>query len=59
MRTRLYEVWLSSGTGLHVGPKFKLLQDAVRYVESHAAEASYAVRAPNGTWELIERRHHA
>ncbi len=57
MRTHLYEVWLSSGRGIHVGPKFKLLQDAVRYVQTHAAEASHAVRAPDGSWKLIERRH--
>ena len=57
MRTHLYEVWLSSGRGIHVGPKFKLLQDAIRYVETHAAEASHAVRAPDGSWKLIERRH--
>ncbi|MCX5744800.1 MAG: hypothetical protein NT062_20120 [Proteobacteria bacterium] len=53
----LYEVWFSQGTGLHVGPKFKLLEDALRYVAAHHDEASFAIRAPDRTWELIERRH--
>ena len=57
MHTPLYEVWCSSGHGIHVGPRFKLLQDAIRYVATHAQEASHAVRAPNGTWKLIEPRH--
>jgi len=57
MRTSLYEVWFSSGRGIHVGPRFKLLQDALRYVETHASEASHAVRGPDGSWKLIEPRH--
>ena len=57
MRNRLYEVWCSRGTGIQVGPRFKLLQDALRYVAEHAAEASHAVRTPDGRWAVIEPRH--
>ncbi|MBL0217931.1 MAG: hypothetical protein IPQ07_29135 [Myxococcales bacterium] len=60
MRTRLYdgvyEVFVSTGMGIHVGPKFRLLDDARRYVELHAHEASHAVRGPHGDWELVEPR---
>jgi hypothetical protein len=59
MSTKLYEVWFSRGGGLHLGPKFLRLADAQRFVKSHAREASYAVRAPDGHWEMIMARQEA
>jgi hypothetical protein len=56
MRNRLFEVWLSHGEGIHVGPKFRLLADARRYIASHLDEASYAVRNPDGKWEMVVAR---
>lgn len=60
MRSRLdaglYEIWFSRGTGIQPGPKFKLLQDARRYVADHAREASHAIRGPDGHWEPIQAR---
>ena len=56
MRAQLYEVWYSTGTGTHVGPKFRLLEDAIGYVKSHGDQASYAVRAPTGEWAMIAQR---
>jgi len=53
----LYEVWMSSGEGMYPGPKFRLLDDARRYVQEHRREASVAVRAPDGHWAVILPRH--
>ena len=53
MTTKLYEVWFSRGGGLHLGPKFLRLEDARRFVKSHAREASHAVRGPDGHWDMI------
>lgn len=52
----LYEVWFSRGTGLVLGPKFRRLDDAKRYVEDHRDLGSMAIRAPNGRWEVIVTR---
>lgn len=49
----LFEVWLSSGEGMYPGPKFRLLDDARRYVHEHRREASAAVKAPDGHWAVI------
>jgi len=57
MHAKLYEVWFSTGTGTHIGPRFKLLEDAIRFVNAHTGDASYAIRAPGGEWALVERRH--
>lgn len=46
----MYEVWWSCGRGTQCGPRFRLLDDALRYVAEHAAEASFAIRRPDGTW---------
>jgi hypothetical protein len=50
----LFEVWLSRGTGLEPGPRFRLLDDARRYVACHV-DASYAIRSPDGHWETFDR----
>jgi hypothetical protein len=56
MTAPLYEVWLSHGHGTCVGPKFRYLEDAERYVAEHHAEASYAIKAPDGHWAVIAPR---
>lgn len=47
---QLYEVWFSTGSGIHSGPKFRLERDALRYIEEHAGLASFAIRSPDGHW---------
>ena len=54
----LYEVWCSRRKGITVGPKFRLLEDARRYVIGHRHEASFAIRNPDGRWELVLSRDH-
>jgi hypothetical protein len=54
--TRLYEVWFSRGAGTISGPKFRSLDDARRYAVGHRNDASYAIRNPDGKWELILKR---
>jgi len=54
--TRLYEVWFSRGTGTISGPKFRSLEDARRYALGHRNEASYAIRNPEGKWEMVLKR---
>lgn len=56
MHNRLYEVWWSRGTGFQAGPRFRVLNDAVRYVAGHIDEASHAIRNPEGKWEMIVSR---
>jgi hypothetical protein len=57
MNTRhLYEIWQSSGQGTVRGPRFRHLHDALLYVTEHIAEASFAVRSPDGDWIYSDRR---
>lgn len=56
MQAALYEVWWSAGNGTHIGPRFKHLDDAIRYVHDHEGEASHAIRGPSGRWEFVEKR---
>ena len=56
MFAAMYEVWVAGAKGLEVGPKFRLFQDARRYVDTHSDEASFVVRDPTGEWALIVRR---
>lgn len=59
----LFEIWMSSGSGMRPGPKFSKLTDALHHVERHIGEASFAIKLPNGTWfetsdhEVIFARH--
>jgi hypothetical protein len=55
MHGRLYEVWFSRGNGFSTGPRFRFLDDARRYVADHLPEASYAIRDPEGHWEMYKR----
>ncbi|MCA9678288.1 MAG: hypothetical protein H6709_09370 [Kofleriaceae bacterium] len=55
----LYEVWFSVGEGFHRGPAFRLLADAERYVVQHLGEASFALRRPDGHWEIVARNAYA
>jgi hypothetical protein len=52
----LYRVWISNGQGLNPGPGFRLLDDAKRHVAERDDDASYAIQAPDGTWEAISSR---
>ena len=52
----LYRVWISNGQGLNPGPGFRLLDDAKRHVAEREDDASYAIQAPDGTWEAIASR---
>jgi hypothetical protein len=52
----LYEVWCSSGKGTELGPRFRMLGDARRYVDEHRDQASYAIRGPDGKWEFVLHR---
>jgi hypothetical protein len=54
-RNGLYEVWISRGTGTTVGPRFRRLDDARRYVRDHHGEASFAIRTPDDRWEVEHR----
>lgn len=56
MTAPLYEIWMSCGHGMKPGPKFRFLEDARRYVTEHEAEASLAVKDPDGHWSLIAPR---
>ena len=51
----MYEIWWSKGFGTHTGPRFRKLEDALRYVHDHAGEASYAIRHPEGHWCKVDR----
>jgi len=50
MRHQMFEVWLSKGQGLVPGPRFRVLEDAVRHAEENRESASYAIRKPFGGW---------
>lgn len=52
----LYEVWTSRGQGMQLGPRFRLLEDARRYVDEHHEEASFAIKGPDGLWAMIAPR---
>ena len=59
VNTAMYEVWSSCGDGCQRGPRFRLLDDAVRYVTQHNGEASFAIRCPDGHWyEFRGGSHH-
>lgn len=46
----MFEVWWSQGDGTHRGPRFRRLDDAIRYVEARGDDASYAIKGPVGFW---------
>jgi hypothetical protein len=56
LQTPLYEVWMSHGDGIVLGPRFRRFEDARRYVLEHRKDASMAVRSPDGSWALIAPR---
>jgi hypothetical protein len=56
IKTPVYEVWCSRGSGMVMGPRFKLLDDAKRYIVEHRYGASMAIRGPDGRWEMIAAR---
>jgi hypothetical protein len=55
-REALYEVWFSRGDGLRRGPRFRQRADAERYMYTRQDEASFALRGPDGRWELVTSR---
>jgi hypothetical protein len=44
------------GHGLQPGPRFRLLDDAIRYTSNNSRQASFAVRGPGGEWVHIQPR---
>lgn len=46
----MYEVWRSHGDGTRIGPRFRVLGDAVRHVYNEGPPGSYAIRYPDGSW---------
>ena len=56
MGPTMYEVWISKGNGMTLGPRFRLLEDAQRFVDEHLGEASFAVKAPDHSWRVIAPR---
>jgi hypothetical protein len=49
-RDSMYVVWMSRGMGMYPGPKFRRIQDALRYIRERDTGASFAIRLPNGRW---------
>ncbi len=56
VKTPLFEVWCSRGSGMVMGPRFKHLEDAKRFIAEHRYGASMAIRAPDGRWGVIAPR---
>jgi hypothetical protein len=56
VKTPLYEVWCSTGSGMMLGPRFRHLDDAKRHIAEHRHGASMAIRGPDGRWDLIAPR---
>jgi hypothetical protein len=46
----MYEVWVSEDGHLSRVARFRLVVDALRFVDTHRAERSYAIRQPDGAW---------
>lgn len=45
-----YEIWWTTGGGTQRGPRFRLLQDALHWIEQRSGIASFAIRTPDGSW---------
>jgi hypothetical protein len=52
MKKKCYEVWMTQGQGSGDTPDetFPTLQQALKFVEKHKGECSFAIRLPNGKW---------
>jgi hypothetical protein len=46
----MFQVWKSDGDSLCRGPRFRSLDDALRYVNSGSTGASFAIQQPDGQW---------
>ncbi len=46
----LYEIYWSRGHGTHCGPRFRTLEDALKYVHDHQGRASFSIRKPDDVW---------
>ena len=46
----LYEIWWSRGHGTHTGPRFRTLEDALKYVHDNRGRASFSIRKPDDVW---------
>lgn len=44
------ELWASQGQSGSKTLEFNSLQDALKFIEEHLGEASYAIKYPNGEW---------
>lgn len=47
---RLYDVYIYAPGGVHRGPGFLHLDDALRHVDEHLTEGSFAIMQPDGQW---------
>lgn len=50
MPWQMFQLFFSEAEGLHPGPKFRLLEDAVNHAHAHCAGRSFAIRTPEGRW---------
>ena len=50
MGWKMYQVWFSEDAEMQPGPRFRLLQDALRYVSRPDHDRSFAIRTPEGSW---------
>jgi hypothetical protein len=50
MGWKMYQVWYSEDAAMKPGPRFRLLQDALRYIARPDHERSFAIRTPEGEW---------
>jgi len=46
----VFEVWISDGGGPSCSARFRLLADALRFINGYRAEGSLALRKPDGAW---------
>lgn len=46
----MYEVWVSEDGHISKRARFRLLFDALRYIDGYQDQQSFAIRMPNGAW---------
>ncbi|MCA9528687.1 MAG: hypothetical protein KC543_00975 [Myxococcales bacterium] len=49
-RWAMYEVWRLDGEHTRLDARFRLVDDALRYVEANRHRGSFAVKKPDGGW---------
>jgi len=48
----MYELWVSQGQGGSKECVFDSLEEALKFVEDHAGQASFAIKYPDGTFHV-------